>query len=450
MTDIDRRLLLGLAGVAGATLAAKLAQGGSLNPPPGPIVPTGKTTDQIEPRIDLINAPASANVTSDVNSHYIINNPGSYYLSANLAVSKTNGISVLSNDVTLDLCGFAIRRTGGSGGYGFLSVTNTEVTIRNGTARGFQTGFNLGERSRVADISAAACTSGIIMGGASVATGCVAENCPSAGFYGDEGSVFSDCAAHSCGRGFYTNNAATLTRCTAGFTTDTAFFVHAGSTLHGCTAFGGTNTVVFELGDGSSVTGCTAYNNVAAYAFSAGPGCVLQGCTAESNNSSSAAGSAGFSLLRATARGCVANNNTTSVGASSQNGSGFVAAGTGNVLEGCVAQNNTGAGFHVDTRCVVARCEAIDNGFSGIDVTGSDNVIEANRLVSNSGNGVLVEATLNLVFANCARGNTAGNYSIVAGNRVGTIVVPSVTASAITGNVGGTAFTTDPYANIAF
>jgi len=117
MTDIDRRLLIGLAGVAGATLATKLAQGGSLNPPPGPVAPTGKTTDQIEPRIDLLNAPASANVTSDASTHFIISSSGSYYLSANVLVTKAYGIRIAASRVTLDLCGFQIHRDGSASFY---------------------------------------------------------------------------------------------------------------------------------------------------------------------------------------------------------------------------------------------------------------------------------------------------------------------------------------------
>src|SRR4051812_34612501 len=78
---------------------------GSLTPPAAP-APAFKTLQQIEPRIDLQNAPASAVTTSDPNTHYIVTQSGSYYLSANLNVTKTNGIVINAADVTLDLRGF--------------------------------------------------------------------------------------------------------------------------------------------------------------------------------------------------------------------------------------------------------------------------------------------------------------------------------------------------------
>ena len=69
-------------------------------------------------------------------------------------------------------------------------------------------------------------------------------------------------------------------------------------------------------------------------------------------------------------------------------------------------------------------------------------------LFRSTGPGIQVDTTLNLVLQNTARGNSV-NYSIVAGNRVGTIVTPAV-SGAISGNTGGTAFSTDAFSNVAF
>src|SRR2546423_776646 len=79
---------------------------GSLTPPGAP-APTMKALDEIEPRINLQASPAPASVdTTNANYHFIINQPGSYYLSANLGVTKLNGIKINSQGVTLDLNGF--------------------------------------------------------------------------------------------------------------------------------------------------------------------------------------------------------------------------------------------------------------------------------------------------------------------------------------------------------
>lgn len=51
-----------------------------------------KTLEQIEPRTNLQSAPAAAVTTTDAAFHFIINQPGSYYLSANLDLTKTNGV----------------------------------------------------------------------------------------------------------------------------------------------------------------------------------------------------------------------------------------------------------------------------------------------------------------------------------------------------------------------
>src|SRR2546421_7052509 len=87
---------------------------GSLAPPSGTPVATMKSLDQIEPRIDLQHAPASA-VTSDVNDDFIITQPGSYYLTANIAATKANAVLINVAGVTLDLRGFQISKGSGSG-----------------------------------------------------------------------------------------------------------------------------------------------------------------------------------------------------------------------------------------------------------------------------------------------------------------------------------------------
>jgi hypothetical protein len=116
---------------------------GSLTPP-GPPTPTMKRLDQVEPRTDLQGSPAPAGVdTTDASYHFIINQPGSYYLSANLAVTKANGIQIKAEGVTLDLNGFEISGASESAGDG-IQISNTahHATVINGSIKGFTVGVN--------------------------------------------------------------------------------------------------------------------------------------------------------------------------------------------------------------------------------------------------------------------------------------------------------------------
>src|SRR3954454_14614359 len=82
---------------------------GSLTPS-GPPAPTMKKLDEVEPRTNLQAASAPGVDTSNADYHFIIDQPGSYYLSANIVVTKTNGIRINAEGVTLDLNGFQMSR----------------------------------------------------------------------------------------------------------------------------------------------------------------------------------------------------------------------------------------------------------------------------------------------------------------------------------------------------
>ncbi|HEY6070720.1 MAG TPA: right-handed parallel beta-helix repeat-containing protein, partial [Chthoniobacterales bacterium] len=70
---------------------------------------------------------------------YTISMPGSYYLTANLTGSG-QGITISADNVTLDLNGFALIG-GGSGQAGInVSGAHKNITIRNGTVRGWANG----------------------------------------------------------------------------------------------------------------------------------------------------------------------------------------------------------------------------------------------------------------------------------------------------------------------
>src|SRR5580698_3192796 len=103
-----RNLLVAPALLAFATLNSQLSTTfaqGSLTPPGAP-APTMKSLDQVEART-IVDA---ANTPGDASDLFIISQPGSYYLTANLAgASGKNGIEITTNNVTLDLNGFSLQ-----------------------------------------------------------------------------------------------------------------------------------------------------------------------------------------------------------------------------------------------------------------------------------------------------------------------------------------------------
>ncbi len=105
---------------------------------------------------------------------------------------------------------------------------------------------------------------------------------------------------------------------------------------------------------------------------------------------------------------------------------------------------NTGQARIVDN--VVQRSEE-----AGIRVQDSESLVEGNQVINN-GMGIEVLDARNLVISNVARDNGGLNYVIVAGNRVGSIVVPPLSGD-ISGDTDPDALgagTTDPFANLSY
>jgi hypothetical protein len=108
---------------------------GPITPPPGPVVSTHKTLSEVEPRI-AINA---VNTPGDSNSIYKITQPGSYYLTGNMAgVSGKHGIEITASDVSIDLMGFVL--TGVAGSLDGISATADDLdrlSVVNGSVLRF-------------------------------------------------------------------------------------------------------------------------------------------------------------------------------------------------------------------------------------------------------------------------------------------------------------------------
>ncbi len=114
---------------------------GSLTPPGAP-APLMKSLDQIEAR-----TPISTNGT-------VITVGGSYYLTGNLTDSSASAdcLTIAADNVTLDLNGFTLSNTAGSGTQATgitIAVSRKNITIRNGAIQGFYQGIYSGSAEAV-------------------------------------------------------------------------------------------------------------------------------------------------------------------------------------------------------------------------------------------------------------------------------------------------------------
>ena len=380
---------------------------GSLTPPGAP-APTMKRLDEIEPRLNLQASPAPAGVdTTDANYHFIINQPGSYYLSANLGVTKANGIKVNVEGVSLDLNGFEISRANALGGNGIeIVATAHRTSLRHGSIKGFLYGINTVG-------SASACSFRELRVGSCIGVGIVAG--PSA--------VLDSCRAHdNFQQGIIVGNSASLNNCTVTRNAGSAGLqTGSGATLTNCTATLNIGQDAILAGDGSSISNCSAFNNNGGTSngITAGPGSTVTACSSSNN------GGSGFNL------------------------------GTGGTIQKCAASFNRGDGITLSSGAAARDNDCVSNRGSGgnsagIHVTGSDNRIDGNNVVNND-HGVDVDAANNLIVRNSARRNTT-NYDIVANNVYGGIVDRTAPASAaVNGNSATTsAGTLDPWANVSY
>jgi parallel beta-helix repeat protein len=382
---------------------------GSLTPPGSP-APTFKTLDQVEPRIDLQNAPASAVDTSNVAYHFIINQPGSYYLSANLGVAKTNGIQINAEGVTLDLNGFQISGAFGNGGSGIeISGTSHRASIRNGSIKGFSDGVS-GNNARACGFRDLA-----------------VSNSTNHGISAGEGAVLEACRAH--------DNSGTA-----------SIQAGPGSTLANCTASNNTlNNIGAQYGifadTGSSLTNCSASNNFAKYGIFTGFGSSLTNCSAVFNTGpATSSTSAGIGTdSGCTITHCSAYQNTSTAASTPTAGMGFFVGST-STIQGCTASFNKGDGIRISTKTVARdnTCSANGNGGdgAGIHSNSDDNRIEGNNVTGNK-RGIDVDGTGSLIIRNSSSGNTgsgtpSADYDIAAGNFVGTIVTTEATMNSAT------------------
>ena len=387
----DRRALLaGIGGLAATAFLAGKATAGPLTPPPGPIAPTPGP----EPRIPV----GPETTPGDTSSVFRITQPGSYYLTANVAgLSGRNGITIDASNVTLDLNGFALIGVPGSN-IGVNSGSGAEVAVMNGAVRGFAVGVRLigNSSARLQDVLTRDC----------VQAGIQAANC-----------IITRCVARlNAGTGIFAEGSSVITDCIANFNTAAGFAVSGFSSLSNCVAQGN-NARGFDVSGEAALNSCCAVGNLDGFA-----------------------GIGAF-----TATNCVANQNT---------GSGFLfSSGSSGSIIGCTARLNNVHGISVSTGFLIRQNTLFRNGFqsvgAGIFVSGTRNRIEENHC-TQADFGMRVLAAGNMVARNTCAGNGT-NYEIVAGNVYGPVINVTVSFTpGVTGNSGADgSSTTHPWANFA-
>lgn len=465
---------------------------GSLTPP-GPPAPTMKTLQQVQPRTDV------ATLSGDSSDQFVINQPGSYYLTGNInGVSGKNGIIVLSDNVTIDLNGFAMVGVSGAQTGIYISSPHSGIRIFNGAIRNWNAGGiyalqateSMFERIQVINnIGNANITTGANCeviecvargggaGGISSGDGCVIERCilqNNANLSlstGDNCTIVGCTAQQNLVNGINSGAGCAITGCTAKANQGVGISTGNSCMVKGCASFGNnapglTSAHGIQTGQGSTITECAVQSNNGIGINVAG-GCVisdcsvllsqthnivtLDGCTIRHSVASSS--TAGFGIDTATSCtiiGCTVQANSSGDGIvtgdhctvkdctlSMNQGAGAIHTGMDSTISGCTVQNNQDVGILVSDGSSVTACTANGNQSEGIKVT-TKCVVANNSADGNGQGGIHATGGGNRIESNVVRNNTLFGITVDTSN-AGNLIVRNSAGN----NTSG------PYSNVA-
>ncbi|MCA9309751.1 MAG: right-handed parallel beta-helix repeat-containing protein [Phycisphaerales bacterium] len=338
------------------------ALAGDLDPPPGPVQPTMKTLDAVEPRRAIESL------------LFAITEPGSWYLTRGVTLDGPgDALTIHAPGVVLDLNGFALDGAH-LAGRAIAITSDGPVTIRNGIIRGFIDG----------GIHAPAAAQALIEdlhlvdnGGTGLdIAGGVVRRCTfegnDVGLTWDDGIVISACVARRNGTGFQGGSGAALSHCTA---IDNGLAERTAAPPRGGPAGAG-----FHLGDDCTLTACVSRGN-GSYGIAGGTGVTLQHCSASGNGAVDA--NPGIFLGDAAVVSDTTASNNTGNGIEAENGAVITqCSAVGNMgegiltadastIRGCTARDNSGTGIITGDIALVAECAAFNNGDEGIAINAS-------------------------------------------------------------------------------
>ncbi len=390
------------------------APAGSTTPEIGPLAPTDtlgaplatmKTLHQVEPRIDLTSVSGSSDY------EHILSEPGSYYLTANLEVTRQHGILISAPNVSLDLSGFQISFAGESAAQNWgINVTGEGrgVHIHNGSITGFTTGLRadrtVGDDDQEPD-------GGIIQNIRVI-------SCSDNGITGGHGWTIQNCIVTLSGGGIAAGAGSIISYCTAEENTGTGIIASDGTLVSHSTVVNNRTRVAVVLGENSTMLDSIVVNNV-----------------------SEVSGSEGISALEnATIKRCTVSFNTSTVEEEGDildqvNGVGIDMSLSG-VIENCTLVGNGADAIRINSECIVRGNTLIENRGNAITIIGDRNIVRGNEHIDSGVIGIIVDGDRNVILENI------GTFSTYAsGGNAGTNnVFPIVNGSAIV--------TASPYANV--
>ncbi len=456
--SIVRPLIGSLSALAmSLSLWAPGAFAGDVNPPAGPVGPTMRTLDEVEPRtiVSQINTPG------DLTATFVISQPGSYYLTGDVVGEFTkHGIRIDARDVTLDLSGFRVILPLLNAGIaptvnGIHAWPDTgdpgAVMIRNGHVIGWKNGVGLLGPGVIADVAVWGNETGINTIGGSVLR-CTADS-NSLGMVISKGTA-EDCVCSDNFTNGFSGVQTSLVRCVSNDSTQDGFLMLDGSSLRDCSA-SGNGVAGFDISSDSVAIGCRAYSNTGEgftirdstardctaalnsfSGFKAMGNSALHGCEARDNlvNGFTATDTVGGTISPSLFTDCIARNNLSN---------GFDALDNA-TFEGCVSTVNGLDGFHATVNSVFDRCRARDNfddgfsvgqgsmvtgcfasennfGFYAVLTTGSGSRFDSNTAIDNTSDGFLISADNCIVVRNVAHGNGT-DYSVNPIAQMGDVV----------------------------
>jgi hypothetical protein len=226
--------------------------------PPGPPGPTMLTLNQVEPRTPITNLP------------YIISASGSYYVTTNLTCTActngSNGITINTNDVTLDLSGFTLLGVGGSGAGIAAPNPQRNLAIRDGVLEGwagngvfatyiYNSQF---ERLRVSNTRG----DGLQVGSNCVVLVCTVSGTGGNGIDAGNNSIVSSCTASSnSGLGIDALNYCTVIQCSSCLNSGDGIDVGNYCAIKDCNLSGNIRSGMYITGGQNRIDNNSAYNN---------------------------------------------------------------------------------------------------------------------------------------------------------------------------------------------